>query len=125
MDHGEAKERQRVLVVDDCPDTTKTLAILLDHWGHEPLLASDGPAALETARVSRPSIVLLDIGLPKMDGFEVARRLRQLPGMERARIIAHTGHGGAHYLIHSREAGIDHYLLKPCDLSILRSLLAA
>ena len=85
----------RVLVVDDCPDTTATMAILLRLWGHQVWVAHDGLSALAAARACRPDVVLLDVGLPGMTGWELARHLRHLPGLERALLVAVTGYGSA------------------------------
>jgi two-component system CheB/CheR fusion protein len=82
----------RVLVLDDWKDSADSLAVLLRLWGHHPVVAYDGPAALDAARTHAPGVALLDIGLRGgMDGFEVARRLRQLPGMDKALLVAVTG----------------------------------
>jgi CheY-like chemotaxis protein len=114
----------RVLVVDDCPDTTAALAILLRCWSHDVRVAHDGPAALETAAGFRPDVVLLDVGLPGMDGYEVARRLRGEVGLARALLVAVTGYGQEADRL-SREAGCDRHLLKPVDLDALQGLLAS
>ena len=113
----------RVLVVDDCPDMRSTLRILLRLWGHEVREAGDGPAALELADTFRPEAVLLNIGLPLLDGYEVARRLRRLPGLADVLLIAITGYGGDATRAACRSAGFDHYLLKPFDPADLERLL--
>jgi CheY-like chemotaxis protein len=113
----------RVLVVDDCPDMRSTLRILLRLWGHEVREAGDGPAALELADTFRPEAVLLNIGLPLLDGYEVARRLRRLPGLGDVFLIAITGYGGDATRAACRSAGFDHYLLKPFDPAELERLL--
>src|SRR3954463_16298913 len=100
----------RVLVVDDCPDTAQTLAWLLELWGHETLLAYDGPGALAAARMFRPDAGPLDIGLPGMDGFDVARTLRRHENLKGLRLIGLTGFGHDEYLSRSQEVGFDHYL---------------
>ena len=115
----------RILVVDDCADTTDSLTMLLQLWGHETRAAREGRTALEVAAEFRPDVVLLDIGLPGMDGYEVARRLRQNGKVGRPMVIAVTGFGpdadhGRRY-----HAGFDHYLLKPVDPEVLRNLLMA
>src|SRR3954447_312718 len=81
----------RILVVDDCLDTTESLRILLEVRGHQVDTACDGPTGLEVALRFHPEVVLLDIGLPRVDGYQVARRLRQVPGMEDILLIAMTG----------------------------------
>jgi CheY-like chemotaxis protein len=111
-----------VLVVEDCPDTRQSLAMLLRLWGFEPLVAADGPAALDAAR-SRPDVVLLDLGLPKMDGNEVARRLRAQPEMSEALLVAISGFGTEDDRRRSREAGCSAHLLKPVEPEALHRLL--
>ena len=81
----------RVLVVDDLCDAADSLALLLEIWGHRSAVAYTGESTLEVAMTFRPDVVLLDIGLPGMGGYEVARRLRQLPGLARCRLMALTG----------------------------------
>ncbi|MBY0527279.1 MAG: PAS domain S-box protein [Gemmataceae bacterium] len=116
---------RRVLVVDDKVDAVESLARLLNLIGHETRTAQDGPAALEQARRFRPDVVLLDIGLPGMDGYEVARRLRQRPETARAQLVAVTGYGQEEDRRLSREAGFDLHLVKPVDLTVLQELIAA
>jgi PAS domain S-box-containing protein len=115
----------QVLVVDDHADAARSLAVLLRLWGHNVLLARDGPAALAAAAEHQPDIVLLDIGLPGMDGYQVAQQLRKAPGMEKALLIAMTGYGQEQDRRLAREAGFDHHLVKPVDLEALQSLLAS
>jgi CheY-like chemotaxis protein len=113
----------RVLVVDDCEDTRDSLAILLRAWGHEARLAPDGPSALESYREFRPDVVLLDIGLPRMDGWEVARRLREQEGGHAVLLVALTGYAREDDQALSRQAGFDAHLSKPADLLELQRLL--
>jgi len=113
-----------VLIVDDNVSAATSLAMLVDLWGYPNLVAHDGPRALELAGSHLPAIVLLDIGLPGMDGYEVARRLRTTPGLERALVVAMTGYGQEEDRRRSREAGFDHHLVKPVDLDALEKLLA-
>ena len=103
-------------------DAARSLARLLKSWGHEVQVAHDGPAALEAARPTGPDVVLLDIGLPGMDGYEVARRLE---GQRRGgpRIVALTGYGQEEDRRRSQEAGFDHHLVKPVDPEELRKTL--
>jgi CheY-like chemotaxis protein len=116
--------RRRVLVVDDNVDAAVSLARVLErHEGQEVRVAHDGPSALEAAEAFRPEVVLLDIGLPGMDGHEVARRLRGRPEFERALIVALTGWGQESDRRRSGEAGFDHHLVKPVDPDELRGLL--
>ncbi len=116
---------RRILVVDDNQDTAQTLALLLQLQGHETRAAYDGAAALETARGFRPDVVLLDLGLPRMDGYEVARRLRSQPGAAPLFLVALTGWGQAEDRRRTREAGFDCHLVKPVDAAELQNLLAA
>lgn len=120
-----AGDSRRVLVVDDNVDAARSLAMLLTAWGHEASLAHDGPAALAEAARLAPDVVLLDIGLPRMDGYEVARRLRATPEGAGLLLIALTGYGQDEDRRRSREAGFDHHLVKPVDTDALRDLLGA
>jgi two-component system CheB/CheR fusion protein len=106
-------ERLRILLVDDNADSVESLQLLLVSMGHDVRSAPDGPTALELAGRFRPQLVVLDIGLPGMDGFEVARRLRAAPGTQDALIVAVTGHAGEEHRERAREAGINHVLVKP------------
>jgi CheY-like chemotaxis protein len=92
-------------------------------WGHEVHIAHDGPSALHLAEKERPDVLLLDIGLPGMDGYEVARRLRSTPGFADVKLIALTGYGQEADRQRSSLAGFDHHLVKPVDLEQLRALL--
>lgn len=114
----------RVMVVEDNVDAAESLASLLRIWGHEVLVAHDGLEALEKARTYWPEVVLLDIGLPKLDGYQVARRLREDLGLEGTLLVAMTGYGQAEDRRRSREAGIHHHYVKPVEPAVLRSLLA-
>jgi PAS domain S-box-containing protein len=114
--------RARVLVVDDNEDSALGLARLLRLLGHDVEVAHDGPAALRAAGRARPDDVLLDIGLPGMDGYQVASRLRA-EGFGETRIIAVSGYGEAAARRRSREAGFDHHLVKPVDHEALLALL--
>jgi CheY-like chemotaxis protein len=114
---------RRILVVDDNVDGLETLATLLELSGHEVRTASDGPAALTAAAEFRPEVVLLDIGLPGMDGYEVARRLRANPLFNGARLIALTGWGQDSDRDRSHDAGFDLHLVKPVDPAELQRVL--
>jgi two-component system CheB/CheR fusion protein len=113
----------RVLVVDDMRDSADTLAVLIRMWGNEVVVAYDGSEALDEASANPPDVVLLDIGLPKMNGFDLARRLRQLPEIAKALLIAISGFGQEADVQRSKEAGIDCHFLKPVDLDELRQVL--
>ncbi len=114
----------RILVVDDNADTARSLVRLLKLLGNEAEAAHEGPSALDVARVMRPEFVLLDIGLPGMDGYEVARRLRDDPHCRASVIIALSGYGQDEDRRRSREAGFDHHLVKPVEIEVLLSLLS-
>jgi two-component system CheB/CheR fusion protein len=114
----------RILVVDDNDDGAHTLAMLLKLWGHDFRLAHDGPSAVKIADSFRPEVVLLDIGLPGMDGYEVARRLREEAGLKDVFLVAVTGYGQDDDRRRSRESGFDHHLVKPVDPEALEQLLA-
>ena len=112
-----------VLVVDDCPYLADALALALRWWGYRPAVAHDGPSALALASADPPAAALLDIGLPGVDGCRLATRLRDLPGMTKALLVALTGYGEEEDVRLCREAGIDLHLLKPCDPAELRRVL--
>ena len=117
---------RRVLVVDDNVPAAESLAMLVRLSGHEARVVHDGTAALALAPEFRPDVVLLDIGLPGMDGYEVARRLRSVPGTPPSLLlIAVTGYGREDDRLRSRDAGIDHHLVKPVDFAVLEGLVAA
>jgi CheY-like chemotaxis protein len=114
----------RILVVEDDPESLQMMGALLGLWGYEPRLVPAGPAALEAVEEEMPDIVLLDLGLPGMDGFEVARRLRGRPGGDDIFIAAVTAYRGEEHQRQAREAGFDRYLMKPVDIDTLRQLLS-
>ena len=113
----------RVLIVDDHCDSAASLCLLVRRLGHEAWSTYDGPSALARAAEQKPDIVLLDIGLPEMDGFEVARRLRSIPGLERIVIVALTGYGRSEDRRATEQAGFDLHWVKPVDSRTLTSLL--
>jgi signal transduction histidine kinase/CheY-like chemotaxis protein len=117
--------RARVLVIDDNQDVALTLAALVRHSGHDVQTAHDGPAALDLARSYRPDLVLIDIGLPGMDGYEVARRLRADVGLAEAMLAALTGYGQEEDRRRSEESGFDQHLIKPIRTETLVKLLAS
>jgi CheY-like chemotaxis protein len=95
----------------------------MDMTGHEVRTAYDGPSALAEARTFKPDVVVLDIGLPGMDGYEVAHCLRQEPGGDRLMLLALTGYGQEEDLRRSREAGFDHHFVKPIELEKFKDML--
>lgn len=116
-------QKRRLLVVDDNKDAAESMSMLLEMWGHEVAYAYDGPSAIETAEQWQPQAVFLDIGLPGMDGYEVAERLRELPQAKGAVLIAITGYGQEDDRRRSQRAGIDHHLVKPVAPDALRDLI--
>ena len=114
----------RVMVVDDNVHAAQSLAVVLQLWGHDVLVAHDGPSALDAAPVYRPEVILLDIGLPGMDGYRVAEQIRAIPILSRATILAMTGYGGAADRGRSEAAGFARHLVKPLDLDALERYLA-
>jgi CheY-like chemotaxis protein len=121
---GEARSR-RIMVVDDNEDSAEMLAEVLTQKGYEARVAHDGMAALALAEQFQPSIALVDIGLPAMDGYELASHLRALPIQGGLRLIALTGYGQPSDRQKTREAGFDHHLVKPVDLATLEAALAS
>lgn len=116
---------KRVLVVEDNIDGARLMVRLLESSGHQTRVAHDGPSALDAAREQRPDVVLLDIGLPGMDGYQVAEQLRGMEGMERALLVALTGYGQDEDRQRSHEAGIDFHLIKPVGPEALIKLVAS
>jgi PAS domain S-box-containing protein len=114
----------RVMIVDDNVDAAQMLAALLEVQGHAVSVEYDGQGALERARRERPEVLLLDIGLPDMDGYELARRLRAQPENARALLVALTGYGQHQDREDAQQAGFDHYLVKPADLGEVNEVLA-
>ncbi|HXT22784.1 MAG TPA: response regulator, partial [Thermoanaerobaculia bacterium] len=123
-DEARPLRSRRVLVVDDNRDSADSLALLLEMVGEEVAVAYDGEAALKTAETFQPEVVLLDLGLPKLNGFEAARRLRQREGGTRPVLIALTGWGQEDDRRRSRDAGFDFHITKPVDFQVLKGLLA-
>jgi len=119
-----SSRRLRVMVVDDNRDSADSLRMLLTALGNEAQTAYDGQLALELAAEWRPELIVLDIGLPSMSGYEVARRLRAAPGTADAVIVALTGYGSESDRHRSAEAGFDDHLVKPVDMTRLDELLA-
>jgi CheY-like chemotaxis protein len=109
--------------VDDNVDSAQSLAMLLEVSGHLAWMAHDGAAALDAAREYRPQVVFLDIGLPKIDGYEVAKRLRDDPAIRDIVIVAMTGYGQAADRERARAVGFDHHLVKPVDYANVERVL--
>jgi CheY-like chemotaxis protein len=115
--------RLRVLVVEDDADTARTLLMLLGLWGHDASFAVDGAAAVAAARTDCPDVVLLDLGLPGINGWEVATKIRQHAAWKRPLLVAVSGHANARDRLLSRVVGLDIHLAKPVDPVFLRQLL--
>jgi PAS domain S-box-containing protein len=120
-----AVARHRILVVEDQPDAAESLQLLLEMHGHEVQIAGDGAAALAVARTFAPEIVLCDLGLPTMDGFEVARAMRADPALRNHHLIALSGYARPEDVQRSREAGFDSHLAKPVSLAVLQRAIQA
>jgi PAS domain S-box-containing protein len=117
--------RRRVLVVDDNVDAAKSIAMILRFTGCEVHCVYDGPSALEAAQTYRPDVVVLDIGLPGMSGYEVAERLREQPEFKDTPLVAVTGYGQDEDRRRSKQVGIDHHLSKPVNANALQALVAS
>jgi CheY-like chemotaxis protein len=116
--------RRRVLVVDDNEDAATSLALLLKVLGNDVQTAHEGTAALRAFESFQPSVVLLDLGMPGMSGFEVAQHLRALPHFEQVTLVALTGWGQEEDRRRTHEAGFDHHLVKPVNLDALQVLMS-
>jgi DNA-binding response OmpR family regulator len=112
-----------VLVADDNVYMAKALKLVLELWGFDVTVTHDGPAALAAAREVRPDVVLLDIKLPKLDGLQVARRIRSEPGYAPGVLLALTGSGDERDRVLSLAAGFDEHLVKPVDPDVLHAML--
>ena len=112
------------MIVDDNVDSAESMSLLLGLSGHEVQAAHDGREALRVAPEFRPDVILLDIGLPGLSGYEVARRLRQEPALQGVLLAAMTGYSQDEDRQRSREAGFDEHLVKPVDFGTLEALLA-
>ncbi len=115
--------RRRVLIVDDNADAAESLAVLLSLSGHDTRMAYDGEAAMTVAAEFRPDVVFLDIGMPKLDGHETARRMRAEPWGKAMVIVALTGWGQSEDRRRSKDAGFNHHLVKPADPSVVSKLI--
>ena len=118
-----SEERLRVLIVDDNPDAADSLALLIGCWGFEPKTVYDAPTALDAATEFAPHCFVLDIAMPGMDGYELARQVRQRPDLRSAKLIAVTAFSSDTHKSRLHEAGFDHHLTKPADPGELERLL--
>ena len=112
-----------LMIVDDNLDAAESLCALLEAGGHQVVVAGDAESALKNADIERIQVFILDIGLPDMDGYELARRLRAKPDTANAVLIALTGYGQAHDRVLSKAAGFDHHFVKPSDTLELTKIL--
>lgn len=122
MDKSDQCPGLDILIAEDNPDGAETLAHVLEAEGHKVRVVYEGGAAVAAALVRPPDVALLDIGLPRVDGWEVARRIRQGLGQRPCLLIAVTGYGQESDRVRSREAGIDFHLTKPLDAVELAKL---
>jgi CheY-like chemotaxis protein len=116
--------QRRILIVDDNVDAATSLAMLLTMRGHDVIVAHDGLEAIEKTQRFAPEIVMMDLGMPKLDGIEAARRLRALPGGSAFRLVALTGWGQETDRERTRQAGFDAHLVKPADPETLAAVLS-
>ena len=119
-----AAVRREILVVDDDADTARTVAALLSELGHAVEYVTSPQVVVDIAKRMRPWLIFLDIGMPDVNGWELARLLRHELGHEAVRIVAVTGYGDASAHRQSREAGFDAHVQKPVDMRLLESILA-
>jgi CheY-like chemotaxis protein len=117
------KVPQRILVVHDNVDAARSLAMLLEMTGHDTRLAYDGPAAMQAAIAYHPDVVLLAIGLPGLDGYKVAQRIRQQAKLKNVVLVALTGYGQDSDRQRSQDTGFDHHLVKPDDYNDIEKIL--
>ncbi len=117
-------EGARIVLVEDHPDAAESLALLLELLGHRVRVFSEGAAALAAASTDPPDVMVVDIGLPGIDGYEIARRVRRDPSLRHAVLIALTGYGSDDDRRESKAAGFDHHLVKPVEPRSLENLVA-
>jgi CheY-like chemotaxis protein len=119
-----ASTKRRILVVDDNKDSGDTMSLLLRVKGHEVCTARDGLEAIDRAADFHPEIILMDLGMPKLNGYDATRRIRETPNGKKMHIIALTGWGQASDIARSVEAGCNAHMVKPVDFLVLDNLLA-
>jgi CheY-like chemotaxis protein len=121
---GGVQSARRILIVDDNADAASSLAMLLQVQGNEVHTAADGLAGLEAAERLRPDVVLLDLGMPRMNGYDACRAIRSQAWSAKAKLVALSGWGQEEHKARARDAGFDHFLVKPVAPEALRQLLA-
>jgi CheY-like chemotaxis protein len=127
-DYGEPNKSigpRRILLIEDNDDARESLRVLLEVSGHEVYAVGDGLAGVDKALEVKPAVVLIDLGLPGLDGYEVAARIRSAPACRAAILIALTGYGQSDYRTRAENAGFDDYVVKPVDMAELERLIAA
>ncbi len=124
-DRNTEEQGLRILVVDDNEPSAKTMGWMLEMLGHQVAIAHEGLSAIEKANAFIPDAVLLDIGLPGMNGYDVCRRMREMPALRHTVFIAQTGWGQKEHRELAREAGFAHHLVKPVDIEALKKALAS
>lgn len=120
---SEKPHQYRILVVDDNESCAKIMMWALEGLGHNAVMALDGPSAIKLAIYFRPDIVLLDIGLPGMNGYEICRAMRKEPVLQKTIFMAQTGWGQKEHRERSKEAGFDYHLVKPVNIEALKNIL--
>jgi CheY-like chemotaxis protein/anti-sigma regulatory factor (Ser/Thr protein kinase) len=118
-----ATEARRILVADDNEDSADSLSMMLEMLGHEVSLAHDGIEALEAAKRSKPELIFMDLGMPRMNGYDAAREIRNASECNGVVLVALTGWGQEEDRRRSYEAGFDHHIVKPIDFAIVEKLL--
>src|SRR5512141_610241 len=113
----------RILVVEDDEDVASSLAMLLDLWGHHTQVMRDAGAVVAAVQSYRPNVVLMDIGLPRISGYELAQQLRDRYGARNPVLVAMTGYGDDEHRRQSEASGFQHHLVKPVDPDVLQALL--
>jgi CheY-like chemotaxis protein len=121
---GESRRARRVLLVDDSVDAAEAMSMLLETLGHEVRVMHDGPSALAMVDDFAPEVVILDIGLPGMNGFDVAREMRTRATTKTALLIALTGYGADSDRQQALDAGFDHHLVKPVSFTAIEAVMA-
>jgi CheY-like chemotaxis protein len=124
MTSAQSPRRHRIVIADDGRDTADSLAALLTIMGHEVKVAYDGQEAVTVAATFRPDVMILDVGMPKLDGYQVARRVREEPWGRAVLLVAMTGWGRADDRRRAEESGFDRHFTKPADITELQQLLA-
>jgi CheY-like chemotaxis protein len=125
LNGGQSVPRRRILVADDDRDGADSLALLLGLLGHDVRTAYDGEGAVAAAEECRPQIILLDVGMPRLNGYDACRRIRQQPWSAGMILVACTGWGREEDIRRARDAGFHHHLVKPIDPAALQALISS